>query len=163
MGPFNKKNVTAPTRSRIATVRFFIHTRKKVISFIILFLSQISAAMETGSGTILSAEEAARLGYEAAAAAAAASAAAVAVAVAVAAAVAAPGAAAANLKKKLLTNKASGNQPLPTFSCIVLVQTANQPIPPSERSKLIRINRELKNKPTVLGGGGGDVPLPLPG
>ncbi len=100
--------------------------------------------METGSGSILSAEEAARLGTEAAANAAA------------DAAAAAADAAAAALKMKLLAEKNSGNLSLPASSGSV--QTANPPIPPSERSKLIRINRELKNRPTVLGGGG-DAPL----
>jgi hypothetical protein len=106
---------------------------------LILFILQIHFAMETGSGSIPSAEEAARLGTEAAANAAA------------------DAAAAAALKMKLLAGKYSGNLSLPASSGSV--QTANPPIPPSERSKLIRINRELKTKPTVLGGEG-DVPLP---
>jgi hypothetical protein len=93
--------------------------------------------METSTGSSLSAEEEARLGTEAAANAAADAAAA---------------AAAAALKMKLLAGKLSGNLSLPALSGSV--HTANSPIPPSERSKLIRINRELKNKPTVLGGGG---------
>ena len=104
---------------------------------LMLFILQIHSAMETGSGSSLSAEEAARLGTEAAANAAADAAAA--------------GAAAA-LKMKLLAGKLSGNLSLPASSGSV--HTVNPPIPPSERSKLIRINRELKNKPTVLGGGG---------
>ena len=89
--------------------------------------------METGTGSILTAEEAARLGTEDAANAAA------------------DAAAAAALKKKILADKKSGIFSPPAFSGVV--HTANPPIPPLERSKLIRINRELKNKPTVLGGG----------
>ncbi len=96
--------------------------------------------METGSGSILSAEEAARLGTEATANAAAA------------------------LKMKLLAGKIPGNMSLPASSGSV--QTANPPIPPSERSKLIRINPKLKTQPTGLGGGmflfhsrNGDFPL----
>jgi hypothetical protein len=115
---------------------------------LILFILQIHIAMETGSGSILSAEEAARLGTEAAANAAADAAA----------------AATAALKMKLLAGKISGNLSLPASSGSV--QTANSPIPPSKRSKLIRINQELKTKPTVLGGGmllfhsrNGDFPL----
>jgi hypothetical protein len=59
-------------------------------------------------------------------------------------------AAAANMKSTH-TGSATGNPSLPANSGFV--QTANPPIPPSERSKLIRINRELRNNPTVLGGG----------
>ncbi len=105
-----------------------------------IFYLQRSVDMETGSGSVLTPEESARLGNEAAATAAA------------SAAFDAAAATAANLKKKLLAEKNSGNQSLPASSGIV--QTANTPIPPSERSKLIRINRELQSKPTVLGGGG---------
>jgi hypothetical protein len=107
---------------------------------LILFILQIYFVTETGSRSILSAEEAARLGTEAAANAAA----------------DAANAAAAALKMKILAGKIPGNMSLPASSGSV--QTANPPIPPSERSKLIRINRELKTKPTVLGGG--VVPLP---
>jgi hypothetical protein len=103
---------------------------------LILLILQHCIAMETGTGSILTAEEAARLGTEDAANAAADAAAA---------------AAAAALKKKILADKKSGIFSPPAFSGVV--HTANPPIPPSERSKLIRINRELKNKPTVLGGG----------
>jgi hypothetical protein len=52
---------------------------------------------------------------------------------------------------KFLADRNSGNLSLPATSGVV--QTATPPIPPSERSKLIRINRELQNKPIVLGGG----------
>ncbi len=90
----------------------------------VYFFVQPDGSMETGSGSFLSPEEAARLGNEAAAAAASAAAAAA----------------------------TTGNPSLPANSGSV--QTANPPIPPSERSKLIRINRELRYKPTVLGGGG---------
>ncbi len=83
---------------------------------------QPDGTMETGSGSYLSPEEAARLGNEATADAAAVAAA------------------------------AAGIPSLPASSGSV--QTANPSIPPSERCKLIRINRELRNKPTVLGGGG---------
>ncbi len=69
--------------------------------------------METGSGSVLTPEEAARLGHEAAATAAA------------AAASDAAAATAANLKKKLLADKLSGNHSLPASSGIV--QTANTP------------------------------------
>ena len=96
--------------------------------------------METGSGSTLTAEEAARLGDEAAANAAA------------AAASDAAAAAAASIRMKFLAARNSGNLSLPATSGVV--QTATPPIPPSERSKLIRINRELQNKPIVLGGGG---------
>jgi hypothetical protein len=119
---------------------------------LILLILQHCIAMETGTGSILTAEEAARLGTEDAANAAADAAAA---------------AAAAALKKKILADKKSGIFSPPAFSGVV--HTANPPIPPSERSKLIRINRELKNKPTVLGGGGmphlysGNGNLPLSG
>ncbi len=59
---------------------------------------------------------------------------------------------AANIRMKFLAEKNSENLSLPASSGIV--QTATPPIPPSERSKLIRISRELQNKPIVLGGGG---------
>jgi hypothetical protein len=95
------------------------------------FSVQPDGTMETGSGSFLSPEEAARLGNEAAADAAAAAAATAAAAAAAAAAAGIP---------FLPANSGS-------------VQTANPPIPPSERCKLIRINRELRYKPTVLGGG----------
>jgi hypothetical protein len=141
MGPFIRKIRTAPVRSR----NFIINTstpvnlskKSQVIILKILFYLQIAVDMETGSGSVLTPEEAARLGDEAAATAAA---------------------AATNLKTKLLADKNSRNNSLPVFSGIV--QTANTPIPPSERSKLIRINRELQNKPTVLGGGGCFTSLP---
>jgi hypothetical protein len=103
--------------------------------------------METGSGSTLTPEEAARLGDEAAA-----------TAVAAAASDAAAAAAAASIRMKFLAEKNSGNISLPASSGIV--QTATPPIPPSERSKLIRINRELQNKPIVLGGGGCLTSLP---
>jgi hypothetical protein len=45
----------------------------------------------------------------------------------------------------------SGNGSLPASSGFV--HTANLPIPHSERSTLIRINRDLNNKPAVWGGG----------
>ncbi len=89
-----------------------------------LFNLQPAGDMETGSGSCLTSEEATRLGDEAAAAAAASS----------------------------NSGPVSGNGSLPATSGFV--QTANPPIPHSERSTLIRINRDLKNKPTVLGGGG---------
>jgi len=120
---------------------------------LILLILQHCIAMETGTGSILTAEEAARLGTEDAANAAA-------------DAAAAAAAAAAALKKKILADKKSGIFSPPASSGVV--HTANPPIPPSERSKLIRINRELKNKPTVLGGGmphfySGNGNLPLSG
>jgi hypothetical protein len=59
---------------------------------------------------------------------------------------------------KFLADRNSGNLSLPATSGVV--QTATPPIPPSERSKLIRINRELQNKPIVLGGGGCLTSLP---
>jgi hypothetical protein len=116
---------------------------------LILLTLQHCIAMETGTGSILTAEEAARLGTEDAANAAADAA-----------------AAAAALKKKILADKKSGIFSPPASSGVI--HTANPPIPPSERSKLIRINRELKNKPTVLGGGmphlySGNGNLPLSG
>jgi hypothetical protein len=144
MGPHAKKILTAPMGSSTINTRFCLPNKHTSSTKIILFILQIYFAMETGSGSILSAEEAARLGTEAAANAAA------------DAAAAAADAAAAALKMKLLAEKNSGNLSLPASSGSV--QTANPPIPPSERSKLIRINRELKNRPTVLGGGG-DAPL----
>ena len=141
MGPHTKKIVTAPYgRSIVVTKSHVIKKNKTGYMKLILFILQIHRAMETGTGSSLSAEEAARLGTEAAANAAADAA-----------------AAAAALKMKLLAGKLSGNLSLPALSGSV--HTANSPIPPSERSKLIRINRELKTKPTVLGGEG-DVPLP---
>jgi hypothetical protein len=95
---------------------------------IIYYTFQSVGDMESGSISCLTSEEAARLGDEAAASAAAT-------------------AAATN------TGPVSGNGFLPAASGFV--HTANPPIPHSELSTLIRINRELKNKPTVLGGGGG--------
>jgi hypothetical protein len=141
MGPHTNKIFTAPYgRSIDVTQSCLIQNNKTCLMKLILFILQIHSAMESGSGSILSAEEAARLGTEAAANAAVDAA-----------------AAAAALKMKLLAGKISGNLSLPASSGSV--QTANPPIPPSERSKLIRINRELKTKPTVLGGGGA-APLP---
>jgi hypothetical protein len=99
--------------------------------------------METGSVSCLTSEEAARLVDDAAAAAAADAAAAAAAADAAAAAAAADG---------THSGPASGNGSLPAISGFV--HTANPPIPHSDRSTLIRINRELNSKPTVLGGGG---------
>ena len=133
MGPHTNEIFTAPYgRSIDVTQSCLTQNNKTGCMKLILFILQIHSAMETGTGSSLSAEEAARLGTEAAANAAA--------------------DAAAALKMKLLAGKLSGNLSLPASSGSV--QTANPPIPPSERSKLIRINRELKNKPTVLGGGG---------
>jgi hypothetical protein len=77
--------------------------------FLFIFYSQRAVDMETGSGSVLTPEEAARLGNEAAATAAA----------------SAAFDAAANFKKKLLAEKNSGNQSLPASSGIV--QTANTP------------------------------------
>jgi hypothetical protein len=145
MGPLYRKINSAPVRS---SYRFFykllpIFSIEKCItrlllSIIISYL-QNCYSMETGSGSTLTPEEAARLGDEAAVAAAASDAAAAA-------------AASDSIRMKLLAEKNSGNISLPASSGIV--QTATPPIPPSERSKLIRINRELQNKPIVLGGGG---------
>jgi hypothetical protein len=147
MGPLYRKINFAPVRS---SYRFFykllpIFSIEKCItrlllSIIISYL-QNCYSMETGSGSTLTPEEAARLGDEAAVAAAASDAAA-----------AAAAAASDSIRMKLLAEKNSGNISLPASSGIV--QTATPPIPPSERSKLIRINRELQNKPIVLGGGG---------
>jgi hypothetical protein len=144
MGPPIDKIVTAPYGGSLAVQKSHVIQKNKTDCLkLILFILQIHHAMETSTGSSLSAEEEARLGTEAAANAAA-----------DAAAVAA--AAAAALKMKLLAGKLSGNLSLPASSGSV--HTANPPIPPSERSKLIRINRELKNKPTVLGGGGAPLP-----
>jgi hypothetical protein len=87
--------------------------KQKTSTLKIIFILQIYTIMETGTGSILSAEEAARLGTEAAANAAADAAA----------------AAAASLKMKLLAEKKSGNLSLPASSGSV--QMANPPIPPS--------------------------------
>ena len=142
MVPLYKKVATIPTGDGHL---FFVKQQKTSINLSVLvikenttinqylyfyFSVQPDGTMETGSGSFLSPEEAARLGNEAAADAAAA-----------AAATAAAAAAAA----------AAGIPFLPANSGSV--QTANPPIPPSERCKLIRINRELRYKPTVLGGG----------
>jgi len=137
MGPLIDKIVTAPYGGSLVVQKSHVIQKNKTDCLkLILFILQIHHAMETSTGSSLSAEEEARLGTEAAANAAADAAAA---------------AAAAALKMKLLAGKLSGNLSLPALSGSV--HTANSPIPPSERSKLIRINRELKNKPTVLGGG----------
>jgi hypothetical protein len=153
MGPHTDKKGTAPYGCSLIVTKSRGTRKNKTacmkLILIIYFILQIHHAMETGTGSSLSAEEAARLGTEAAANAAADAAA----------------AAASALKMKLLAGKLSGNTSLPASSGSV--HTANSPIPPSERSKLIRINRELKYKPTVLGGGGvrhfqtrdGDFPL----
>jgi hypothetical protein len=90
------------------------------------YIFQLAGDMESGSISCLTSEEAMRLGDEAAASAAAA-------------------AAASN------SGPVSGNGSPPASSGFV--HTANPPIPHSERNTLIRINRDLKNKPTVLGGG----------
>jgi hypothetical protein len=142
MGPHTDKIVTAPYGGSLVVQKSHVIQKNKTDCLkLILFILQIHHAMETSTGSSLSAEEEARLGTEAAANAAA-----------DAADAAAAAAAAAALKMKLLAGKLSGNLSLPASSGSV--HTANPPIPPSERSKLIRINRELKNKPTVLGGGG---------
>ena len=91
------------------------------------------------AGSFLTPEEAARMGGENPAAAAA--------------------AAAAAAKGDNPGHGTTGNGPKPATSGFV--QTAKCLPSASERSKLIRINRELNNKPTVLGGGGG-VPLLFP-
>jgi hypothetical protein len=96
---------------------------------------QKTAVMESGS--FLTPEEAARMGGENPAAAAA---------------TAAAAAAAAAAKGDNPGYSTTGNSPKPATSGSI--QTAKSLISPSERSKLIRINRELNNKPTVLGGGG---------
>jgi hypothetical protein len=145
MGPHYKNVETIPTWDRLP---FFGLSQKipyqslvleikenTTINQYVYFYVQPHGSMESGSGSFLSPEEAASLGNEAAAAAAAATSAA---------------AAAANMKSAY-TSSATGNPSLPANSGFV--QTANPPIPPSERSKLIRINRELRYKPTVLGGG----------
>ncbi len=134
MGPFYKKDATIPSWDGFP---FFVRWQNIPLKLLVLvtkgnttinqylyfyFFVQPDGTMETGSGSFLSPEEAARLGNEAAADAAAVAAAA-----------------------------AAGIPSLPANSGSV--QTANPPIPPSEHSKLIRINRELRYKPTVLGGG----------
>jgi len=137
MVPLYKKVATIPTGDGHL---FFVRQQQKTyinLSVLVIkenttinqylyfyFFVQPDGTMETGSGSFLSPEEAARLGNEAAADAAAAAAA---------------------------TAAAAGIPSLPANSGSV--QTANPPIPPSERCKLIRINRELRYKPTVLGGG----------
>jgi hypothetical protein len=98
---------------------------------------QYTSLMEPGGAPCLTEEEAKRFGEGTAAAATAAE---------VAAASAAAAAAALN------NDKLTGNSSLPALSGSV--HTVTPPFPPSERSKLIRINRDLNSKPTVLGGGG---------
>jgi hypothetical protein len=160
MGPLHSKINTAPVRSSYSSFdkpppNFTIEKSiTSLLLFIIIFYLQNCYSMETGSGSTLTPEEAARLGDETAAAAAASDAA------------AAAAAAAASIRMKFLAEKNSGNISLPASSGVV--QTATPPIPPSERSKLIRINRELQNKPIVLGGGlsnlsAGHGKLPLSG
>jgi hypothetical protein len=105
-----------------------------VIKYFIYF--QTTAVMEAGS--FLTPEEAARMGGENPAAAAASAAAAA--------------AAAAAAKGNNTGHSTKGNGPKPATSGFV--QTAKCLPSASERSKLIHINRELNNKPTVLGGGG---------
>jgi hypothetical protein len=137
MVPLYKEDATIPTEDGYL---FFVRRQKTPLNLFVLvtkenttinqylyfyFFVQPDGTMETGSGSFLSPEEAARLGNEAAADAAAAA--------------AATAAAAAGIPS-LPANSGS-------------VQTANPPIPPSEHCKLIRINRELRYKPTVLGGG----------
>jgi hypothetical protein len=107
-----------------------------VIKYFIYF--QTTAVMEAGS--FLTPKEAARMGGENPAAAAATAAAATAAAAAAAA------------KGDNTGHNTKGNGPKPATSGFV--QTAKCLPSASERSKLIRINRELNNKPTVLGGGG---------
>ena len=150
MGPPRKKYI--PARSKRSVLKPFpliynitgtsyLSRRKKIKTTyaceIIYYSFQLTGGMETGSVPCLTSEEASRLVDDAAAAAAAA-----------AAADAAAVAAAAGT----YSGPALGNGSLPAISGIV--HTANPPIPHSERSTLIRINRELKSKPTVLGGGG---------
>jgi hypothetical protein len=114
---------------------FFTHSRSAnynknactIIKHSIYF--QKTAVMEAGS--FLTPEEAARMGGEN------------------------PAAAAAAAKGDNPGHGTTGNGPKPATSGFV--QTAKCLPSASERSKLIRINRELNNKPTVLGGGG--VPL----
>jgi hypothetical protein len=144
MGPHYKNDETIPTWDGLP----FFGLSKKIpyqslvleikenttINQYVYFYVQPDGSMESGSRSFLSPEEAARLGNEAVAAAAASA------------------AAAAAKMKSANTSSATGNPSLPANSGFV--QTANPPIPPSERSKLIRINRELRYKPTVLGGGG---------
>jgi hypothetical protein len=113
-------------------------TKNKTLYTVVInnYIFQLAGDMESGSISCLTSEEATRLGDEAAASAAASAAA----------------AAASN------SGPVSGNGSPPASSGFV--HTANSPIPRSERSTLIRINRDLKNKPTVLGGGGhGNLPL----
>jgi hypothetical protein len=140
MGPFYKKDATIPSWDGFPffdiwqkiqlKLLMLVNKGNKTINQYFYFFVQPDGTMETGSGSFLSPEEAARLGNEAAAAAAA----------VVAAAAAAAAAASAAGIPSLPANSGS-------------VQTANPPIPPSEHSKLIRITRELRYKPTVLGGG----------
>jgi hypothetical protein len=152
MGPPLKKNI--PARSmRSFTKLLSLSLISKILGYlayplctkikitnvfeIIYYTFQHTGVMEPGSISCLTSEEAARLVDDAAAAAADAAAAAAA---------------------ETRSGSASGNGSLPATSGFV--HTANPPIPHSERSTLIRINSELKSKPTVLGGGGGEALLP---
>ncbi len=155
-GPCNKNATHAhsvrshakPAPVKYTDIRYLKFTKEKLTSakkykynqiiLLIFLFFQHTRLMEPGSVPCLTDEEAMRLGEGAAAAVTAAE---------VTAAAAAAAAAAA-----LISDKITGNSSLPASSGFV--QTANPPFPPSERSKLIRINRELNSKPTVLGGGG---------
>jgi hypothetical protein len=137
MGPLYKKDMTIPFRDGFSLSEIWqkiplkllklVNKRNIAITQYFYFFAQPDGTMESGSGSFLSPEEATRLVNEAAAAAAA-------------------------VANTAAAASAAGISSLPANSGSV--QTANPPIPPSERSKLIRINRELRYKPTVLGGGG---------
>jgi hypothetical protein len=106
-------------------------TKNKTMYTVVInnYIFQLAGEMESGAISCLTSEEATCLGDEAAASAAA------------------TAAAAASI-----SGPVSGNGSPPASSGIV--HTANLPIPHSERSTLIRINQEIKNKPTVFFWGG---------
>jgi hypothetical protein len=102
MGPHTRNNSPALTRSRNffhAFTRICLKMKHIIKTSLILLTLQHCIAMETGTGSILTAEEAARLGTEDAASAAADAAA----------------AAATALKKKILADKKSGIFSPPRF------------------------------------------------
>jgi hypothetical protein len=164
MGLYNKKDVSAhnvcsPAKTALPNFigartfyssaennvpdRANTNKNKKILIFLVIyFFFQYTSLMEPGAVPCLTEKEAMRLGEGASAAATAAE-----VSAASAAASAAAAAAAA-----LNNDKLTGNSSLPAMSGSV--HNANPPFPPSERSKLIRINRDLNSKPTVLGRGG---------